>query len=302
MYGHNLVAVYSSRSVAETARGRLIAAGIPASDIRLSSEQSGTTAAPHEPPGFLDWLFGEVPPEHQDWYASNVRDGRTALSVHVRDGSPERIRDLLEEADPIDIDEEGSSAAQLRQTGAFGSSAATEVTRTTTATGEHDQRVRLAKEELNVGKRETERRYRIRTYVVERPVEEQVHLRDERVTLERRPVSGDRTIGADNLQEREFEVVERHEEPVVSKDTRATEEVVVRKDVKDRVETVRDKVRETRVDVTEGSGKRDVDRAAAGAKPGIGSAEARTLGKPVSNIPDDTKERVPDRLSPNRKI
>jgi hypothetical protein len=43
--------------------------------------------------------------------------------------------------------------------------------------------------------------------------------------------------------------VERHEEPVVEKRSRATEEVVVRKEVTERPETVRGTVRETKVDV-----------------------------------------------------
>jgi stress response protein YsnF len=48
---------------------------------------------------------------------------------------------------------------------------------------------------------------------------------------------------------REFDVVERHEEPVVEKTARVTEEVVVSRDVTNRTETVRDTVRETKVEV-----------------------------------------------------
>jgi stress response protein YsnF len=50
------------------------------------------------------------------------------------------------------------------------------------------------------------------------------------------------------MRGREFEVVERHEEPVVDKKAATTEEVVIRKDVDERVETVRDTVRETRIE------------------------------------------------------
>ena len=51
------------------------------------------------------------------------------------------------------------------------------------------------------------------------------------------------------MQERVFEVTERHEEPVVEKRAREVEEVVVRREANERVETVRDTVRETKVDV-----------------------------------------------------
>jgi stress response protein YsnF len=80
-------------------------------------------------------------------------------------------------------------------------------------------------------------------------VEEQVRLRDERVIVERRPGSGAVANEAGAMQERVFEVTERHEEPVVEKRAREAEEVVVRKEANERVETVRDTVRETKVDV-----------------------------------------------------
>jgi stress response protein YsnF len=283
MHGHNLIAVYPSRSVAENAQARLVNAGVAPSDIRISTEQSGataTTSTSQQEGGFLDWLFGEAPAEHQTWYASNLREGRTALSVYVRGQDHERIRDILEEFDPIDTDEEGLASGQSAYAGSGGAMAQTGSstdTGATTADAGREQVIPVAKEELEVGKRQTERRHRIRTYVVERPVEEQVRLRDERVTVERRPVSGERAAAADELQEREVEVVERHEEPVVAKKTRPTAEVVVHKEAKDRVETVRDKVRETKVDIDKGGAadntKLSADRAAAGAKPGVGSED-----------------------------
>jgi stress response protein YsnF len=293
MQGQNLVAIFSSRSEAEAAQRRLIGAGIAASDIRLSTDETTapsaatSTTSPRQEGGFLDWLFGEVPAEQQNWYAVNVRDGRTAVSVYVREENHERIRDVLEACDPLDIDSDDVATAGTASRGAGAQSFAEPIVgeahpesaarihqsaRTTTG---HDQVIPLAKEELDVGKRQTERRYRIRTHVVERPVEQQVHLQDERVTIERRPVSGDRAGAEVGLQGREFEVIERHEEPVVAKKSRATEEVVVHKEVKDRVETVRDSVRETKVDMDKSTGNErpGIDRAAAGSKPGISSDE-----------------------------
>jgi hypothetical protein len=86
MNGHNLVAVYNSREDAERVRDRLIALGIPAAEIRLSSASENAGAAsltevPHERQhGFWDWLFGdEVPEDDRGWYHTNLREGRTAL-------------------------------------------------------------------------------------------------------------------------------------------------------------------------------------------------------------------------------
>jgi uncharacterized protein (TIGR02271 family) len=116
-----------------------------------------------------------------------------------------------------------------------------------------DEVIPIAEEELHVGKRQVGHgRVRIQSRVVETPVSEQVTLREERVDVERRPVSGTTqasSLGGDPFQERTIEVEERREEAVVSKEARVVEEVVVRKDVEQRTETVSDTVRKTEVDV-----------------------------------------------------
>jgi len=138
--------------------------------------------------------------------------------------------------------------------------------------GEAEQVIPVAREELQVGKRATERHYRIRTYVVEHPVEQQVELRDERVVIERRPASGFRRVDPGSLQQGETEVIERHEEPVVSKRAGVVEEVVVRREGEQRVETVRDTVREGRVEVEEDDGQ-------AAAQPGSGVTGTRSANQ-----------------------
>jgi stress response protein YsnF len=93
-------------------------------------------------------------------------------------------------------------------------------------------------------------RVRVHSHVVETPVQEQVNLRQERVEIERRPV--DRPVNASSdalFRERTIEAEERVEEPVVSKEARVKEELVVNKDVEQRTETVRDTVRRTEVEV-----------------------------------------------------
>ncbi|GEO17712.1 hypothetical protein MAE02_54080 [Microvirga aerophila] len=115
----------------------------------------------------------------------------------------------------------------------------------------------VVEEQLRVGKRDVSHgRVRIRSYVVETPVEEQVILREERVAVERRPV--DRALGdaEQAFQERTIEAEERGEEAVVSKEARVKEEVVVRKEAEQRTETVSDTVRSTEVGVEDDRGGR----------------------------------------------
>jgi len=138
-------------------------------------------------------------------------------------------------------------------------------TGTVTGVGtDREEVIPVTEERLAVGKREVERgRVRVRSYVVETPVEETVKLRDETVHVERRPVNRDVTdIPADAFRERTIEVTETDEEAVVAKTARVVEEVVVRKDVTEEARTVRDTVRRTEVEIeddrTDVAGKRPV--------------------------------------------
>jgi uncharacterized protein (TIGR02271 family) len=120
----------------------------------------------------------------------------------------------------------------------------------TAAEGQGVARLPVVEEELKVGKREVQTGgVRVRQQVTERPVEEQVNLREEHVKVERRPV--DRPIGdADHaFQERTIEATETAEEAVVAKEARVVEEVVVNKEVEQRTQNVRDTVRRTDVKV-----------------------------------------------------
>src|SRR5689334_9505160 len=107
----------------------------------------------------------------------------------------------------------------------------------------------LGEEVLEVSKRAENRgTARIHRYVVETPVEQQVTLQSERVVVERRRPVDDKVTG-EILTEVTVEVVETAEVPVVEKRTRLREEIVVRTERAQRVETVRETVRRDEVDI-----------------------------------------------------
>ena len=114
----------------------------------------------------------------------------------------------------------------------------------------------LGEEVLKVSKRAENRgTVRIRRYVVETPVEEQVTLQSERVVVERRRPVSDKVTG-EILTEVTVEVVETAEVPVVEKRTRLREEVVVRTERTQRVETVHETVRRDEVEIQQPGRKR----------------------------------------------
>ena len=115
---------------------------------------------------------------------------------------------------------------------------------------EDSDTLRLAEERLTIGKRLVNLGgTRVRRYIVETPVEEQVTLHEERVTLDRRPVTGMVAADAADFTDRTIEMAETREEAVVSKTAYVTEEVRLRREAVDRVETVRDTVRREEVEV-----------------------------------------------------
>ena len=123
--------------------------------------------------------------------------------------------------------------------------------RTRRVEGQEEIAIPVVEEDLTIGKREVERGHvRIFSRVTEQPVEESVHLREEKVTVERRPVDRPATDADFAAAEKEvIELTETAEEPVVSKRARVVEEVVVQKEVAEHTETVRGTERHTDVDV-----------------------------------------------------
>jgi uncharacterized protein (TIGR02271 family) len=114
-----------------------------------------------------------------------------------------------------------------------------------------EQAIPVIQEELKVGKR-TVQRGGVRVYqrVIETPVQEDVTLREEHVTIERHAV--DHAIAPDQVpafQEKSFELRENAEEAVVQKTARVVEEVVVGKEVSQRQEEINDTLRSTQVEV-----------------------------------------------------
>ncbi len=114
----------------------------------------------------------------------------------------------------------------------------------------------VGEETLNVGTRlvagETTR---VRRVVVETPVEQSVSLREERVIVERRKPSAATAVAAQGVfTESVVEMSDSFEVAEVWKSVRVTEEVVLRREVTQRHETVRDTVRHDEV-VVEHAGR-----------------------------------------------
>ena len=212
-----------------------------------SSHYQGTKEDSDRVSNFFTNLFGS---SHEDTrnYTEVAKRG-SVVTVHTSSAEEsERAARILDEFGAVDANER---AREYRT--AEGGEA------TTTATG---QSVPVIEEELEVGKREVETgAVRLRSRIIERPVEEKLRLREEHVNVNRTPVDRPATE-ADfaNFKEGETEITEHAEVPVVNKEARVVEEVNLNKETRDRERTVRDSVRKTDVDVKKTERDRDIDQ------------------------------------------
>ena len=261
-----VVGLFEQRDAAQKAVERLIGKGISRDQVDLSMGTIESTDAKvsndrdHNKSdgvtGFFNSLFG-VDSDDAKRYSTVARDKRCAIvTVHARSSDQaEHAADLLDDCGAMDVSEHGREVSGSRTS--VSNDRATE-SHNAVGPDRHNEGSRREgttiprmEEHLEVGKRMEERgAVRIRSRIVEKPVEEHVRLREEHVHVERhavnRPVSDSER---NHLQNRDIELTERAEVPVVNKEARVVEEVRVSKEVTERDQTVRDTVRHTEIDV-----------------------------------------------------
>jgi uncharacterized protein (TIGR02271 family) len=189
-------------------------------------------------------LLGFGKGRETDTYSEAVRRGSCVLSIDVAtDNEADRAADIMRQYYPVDID---ARAVQWRESGWRSSQGGA-----TTQCIDGETTIPIVEEELQVGKRAVQRGgVRIVSRIIETPVEETIALREERATVERKAVN--RTASETDMaafKEGTFEVREVAEEPVVAKEARVVEEIVVGQEVSERTETISDTVRRTDVEV-----------------------------------------------------
>jgi uncharacterized protein (TIGR02271 family) len=208
-----------------------------------------------------------MPGEETAIVTEAIRRGGAIVHATVPDEKHETVARVLERDGAYDIDEPVQAWRREDWGGWSGTAAPTGSTATTATSGtaaargtettarQGEERIPVAEERVNISKQATQQgRVRVRSYVVETPVQERVTLREERVEVERRPVDRPVAAGDDAFRGRVVEATETAEEAVVAR-RRVTEEVVVRREAGERTETVRDTVRRTEVEVEDEKGR-----------------------------------------------
>lgn len=245
-----VVGLFERRSDAEAALQELVMNGYSKGDIELKGDR--TYGEGDAMSSLRSELEGHgVPEGDARLFAEGVRSGDAIEIAHVSDEKAEPAREIMNRHGAIDIHDAFSSrSSTVSGMAAAAATTATSAPITTATTGETV--IPVVEEELAIGKREIQRGgARIHARVTERPVSEQVTLREEHITVQRNVV--DRPVSSTDAAFREGDITltETAEVAVVAKEARVVEEVVVGKTATDRVETITDTVRRTDVEVEE---------------------------------------------------
>lgn len=212
--------------------------------------------------GFFHNLFSS-----DDKYDENTRNNYreaaargTVVTVHTKDMTrAEKAADILDRFGALDAND---TATKLRSKGVKNDDYDTDLAshREDFTYGNDyshdDESIKVIKEDVAVGKQTVQTGgVRVRSRIIEKPVNEEIRLREERVVVQRTPVDRKATAAdMDNFKEGTVEMKETAERAVVEKNARVVEEVSIGKQASEHVEKVNETVRETEVDVEQMAG------------------------------------------------
>lgn len=248
---NTVVGVFDSRSRAEEAIEQLRYHGFDSENIDLSySDNTGEMRDRAENTDkisrFFKHLFGDT--DEANDYGTVAQRG-AVVTVHAASGEDaERASSIMDQYGAMDAREQ---ARRYRQPEYRENRENISGNIPENAPVEGRASIPVIEEQMEVGKREVEKdRVRIRSRVVERPVEEQLRLRSERVFVERTPADRAATeADMKTFREGVIEATEKEEIPVVKKEARVVEDVKLKKEVREREQTIRGSVRKQDVDV-----------------------------------------------------
>ena len=183
-------------------------------------------------------------------YTNAAADADSIVTVHIDD--EERAREaafVLDKNGAIDID--ATSSAQPQR-----SFVETDGNTNTVQDNSYPQdaaTIPVIEEQLQIDKQVVKTGgVRLRSRIVEKPIEENVRLRNQYVIVNRHPVN--REVTEDDFssfREGEIEFLELADIPIVAKQARVVEEIEIGRKVTEHEETVRETLRSTDVEVEE---------------------------------------------------
>jgi uncharacterized protein (TIGR02271 family) len=261
-----LVAVFDTPDHANAAVEALKTGGFHDDDISLFDRDrlmagKGNMSKDVREAGLWHRLFGTDLYHHEAAvFGQTVDGGGTVLSLRVLDSEVAHATGILDLHKPIDVQDRAlakgiaPAATVISAAKAIAAEAPIDIPQriavTPAVAATHDEVLRLAEEQLDVGKRMVETgATRVRRFTTERDVSADVTLHEEHAEVLRRAISEPVKLSDLDWSDREIEVVETAERALVNKTARIVEEVGLKKVGTDHIETVHEKLRRQQAEV-----------------------------------------------------
>jgi stress response protein YsnF len=230
-----VIGLFDDRTEAMRAYDALLSGGFRSADLDILTNDDKDDVPK------LAKLGDSVPEPDVHVYLAGVHQGGTLVTVSAAENTVTKAAEIMAGYHMVNIPARVEELRKTRST----------LQLTDPKTDEHV--LEVVEEELEVGTQQVERgRMRIYSKVSERAVERQVSLRDETIRVRRRPVSREVPVSDPALfQELSYEMTEVDEEAVVHIRARVIEEVVIGKEVAEKIETIQQTLRRTDVEIEE---------------------------------------------------
>ncbi|WP_116105351.1 YsnF/AvaK domain-containing protein [Lewinella sp. IMCC34191] len=263
MKNQTVIGVFDTLSQARSARKALIEQNIKEDSIDVSKYgEHGRRGENYERnstkvEGFFDRLFGDDDHEDDRDYkrsdaAHDVASRGTVVTVHTETMEEARnAATIMDRYGAIDFD----NRYDQYQNDSFDADRNRNQLNERFGDVDESETIEVIKEDVKIGKREvnTGGGVTVRSHVIERPVEETLRLRDEEVFVDRKQVNRPATNA--DFKDRTINVQEKHEEAIVTKEARVTEEITVGKKVSSHDEKVHETARETEIEIDKGTNR-----------------------------------------------
>jgi uncharacterized protein (TIGR02271 family) len=257
-----IVAVFDNRAHADAAVKALRAGGYAEADISIFDEErlAAGKKSITKHAGLWHRLFGEDIHQHEAAiYSQTIEHGGVVLSARVPENEVAHAIALLDLHRPVNVHDRAVTAgvaepahvtAVEKKIEKMPLVSTQKIALPPKVAEQHGEVLQLAEEQLQVGKKLVESgRTRVRRFMTERPVTENVTLHEEHAEVIRRAIDDPKFVGNVDWADREIEVKETAEQALINKTARIVEEVALKKIGKDHVQTISEKLRRQQVEV-----------------------------------------------------
>jgi stress response protein YsnF len=242
----SIIAAFPDLGNAQNAMNELRSTGYETKKLELIED-------PNESSRLNDLLLDrEVPRDRAELYCEVERRGAPVLICDAEDERASEIAAIFDRNGALDIEHAKERWSAQGWTGYSAEAEPLDEQQLATERDHMRESLAVVEEEVRVGKREIPgESVRVRTFVTERPVHEEVTLREEHIEVNREPVNEPVPAGTADatFTEEEFVVTTTAEQPVVEKQARVVERVNIEKEAETHTETIDETERRRDVEV-----------------------------------------------------